>query len=194
MPTSSDKTIEMGRSLTGKLIWAPSGLTAEWQKKKADHSVHATAAMVCWLAPLYVAYQAGVVDKAWLQKYDKIVMQVMPLGGMRVDVEKGTHVDKARAAHMGAEAFYRSNFWTVLPTNPKPAVAPGEMVYFFRPGYDHAVHYALCTKTPNVLSLWSEPNGINNLQECTIEALRDVIMDQHGGPVTLKKSPVPWLA
>jgi hypothetical protein len=201
MATETEKVLQMGQSLVGKLQWCGGGMTTNWEKKKPSDKSHDLASMVCWMAPLYIAYQAGVADKEALKRYELLVNQMTMKLAKPYDPDvdgslseyQTKYVGTQKASHIGAEAYYGRNFWQVVPIVPTPVIAPGDMVYFFRSNYEHAVHYAVCLDSPNVLSLWTEPTKNNHLQICTIQSLMDVIREGFGGTISLMKSKMPWV-
>ncbi|MCA9482839.1 MAG: hypothetical protein KC553_03800 [Nitrospina sp.] len=170
------KAIEM----EGSLNWAAAGGIDAWTR--GGETVYKTKAMVCWLAPLYIAYQAGVAKQSMLDRYNQCALATFPLGGTGPD-----KVPYAEASHMGAEAFYRVS-------TSKGASKPGDVVLFYRSNYDHVIHYAMCMEGLKVASLWSQPNNNNTLQICTVADLSGVIQRENPGTtVSVRGVTPPWL-
>lgn len=166
-------------AMEGSLTWAAMGGIEGWAK--GGETVYKSKAMVCWLAPLYIAFQAGVAKQSMIDRYNQCALATFPIGGSGPG-----KVPYAEASHMGAEAFYRVSV-------SKVAYNPGDVVLFYRSNYDHVIHYAMCMKGMQVISLWSQPNNTSSLQICSVADLSAVITKENpGATVSVRGVTPPW--
>lgn len=177
------KILHKALELEGSMQWVPAGSTRGWKKTPSSSDNHKQVSMVCWLAPLYIAWQAGIANDKMLTKYQCCILGAPPGG-----VGEG-YVSYAESSHMGAEAFYRADLSKAYP----PANA-GSVVLFYRSNYDHAVHYAMSMGGDMVASIWSQPNNCSNLQFCTVQSLCQVIdMNNPNTTSSVRSVSPPWL-
>src|SRR5262249_55604214 len=154
--------------LLGKCMWAAQSSidVTKWKAEPSDDP-HTAAQMVCWLAPLYIAYKAGVASESMLKKFnDGNVAQMKKLNSQIL----------SEPSYANAKHFEKSSKATTGPGTP------GEIVFFScninRSNQELAkssIHYALLVTGNCVASLWNVPNNYNKIQLCSIPTLVEEI-------------------
>ncbi len=126
----------------------------------------APSTMNCWESILYAAWLAGVLSATWIRNY-YVNAGALP----------GTTVNPTPALWAGL------GFSTSLPTyNPSAGAAPtlGQLVFYVTAGNPIPDHVAVSMGGTEVMSLWTQPRGVHQVQRISITAISGTIY--YGNP------------
>jgi hypothetical protein len=160
--------------------------------------------LVCWLWPIYVAWRCKVAKDKHLADYK-----------MRQDAAVGTaallHHPVATAATatqkarpkftfggrdesaMGAAAFYRAGISTL------GLGLPGDIVFYYRSGYEQPCHIAIQVDNAYVSSLWTVPRDAKGLDfmwpqaVASVDLAAEIAVGVGGGTVETRHQTPPWI-
>jgi hypothetical protein len=185
------KVIESAFKLVGTCMWSPQSNIdlAKW-KLEPTADPKTAVQMVCWLAPIYIAYKAGVATEATIKTWNDGLVKKMK------EFEKSPIRSESNYAQ--AEAFFKSS-----TAKPGTTGNPGDIVFFYRNIHrsnpelaKYSIHYAMQITGNMVVSLWNVPNDYSHIQMCSIPTLVDEIKKDTADPskaqVTVKFAKAPW--
>ena len=159
--------------------------------------------MVCWLWPIYLAWRTKVATETHLKAYRMTQDAAMFTAGVLhhpVATPK-TDTDRAQPAFtfgsrdesaMGAAAFYRAG------ASSLGLGLPGDIVMYYRAGYEQPCHIAVQVSNAHVSSLWTVPRDANGIDYNMPQAVANVDLEAaistgaNGAIVTTRHSAPPW--
>lgn len=119
------------------------------------------ATMNCWESILYAAHLAGVLTASWIKNY-YVSAGALP----------GTTVDPTPA--LWAQLGFSTSLPRYLPsTGNVPTV--GQLVFYVTSGSSIPGHVAVCMGGNEVMSLWTKPAGVHQVQRIKITDLAGAI-------------------
>jgi len=148
--------------------------------------------LVCWLWPIYVAWRCKVAKKEHLNKYR--MTQQAAIGTANLLHQPGVMTFGGRdESAMGAAAFYQAAI-----SSPGLGV-PGDIVFYYRSGYEQPCHIAIQVSTTQVSSLWTVPRDANGIDFMwpQVVASTDLATEIRlglggGGTVDTRHRQPPW--
>jgi hypothetical protein len=155
--------------------------------------------LVCWLWPIYVAWRAKVAKDQHLRDYkmrqDVSVGTAALLNNPVADPTKNRPVfafGGRDESAMGAAAFYRAAVSQLGLGNP------GDIVFYYRTGYEQPCHIAIQVDNAHVSSLWTVPYDSNGIMfmwpqaVASVDLAAAIVTGVGGGAVVTRHSPPPW--
>lgn len=150
--------------LEGSQNWANPPATAFYQHFVLDGksgAVPGAATMNCWESIMYAAHLAGVLSASWIKNY---YVSAGALPGATVNPTP------ALWAQLG--------FSTSLPRySPSTGKVPtvGQLVFYVNSGSPIPAHVAVCMGGDELMSLWTQPAGVHQVQRIKITDIAGTI-------------------
>jgi hypothetical protein len=116
-----------------------------------------SSTMNCWESIMYAAYLAGVVNAAWIKSFYKAALA---------------------QPDANAAAYALLGWSTTLPTyNPAAGRVPttGQLVFYQTAGSSVPGHVAVYMGNGQIMSLWTQPAGIDHIQQVSITSIAGII-------------------
>ena len=201
------KVVELALDLEGdqQITWQGGGnLSTFLDNSKSDRTPKTGKyiSLVCWLWPIYVAWRCKVAKDKHLKDYK--MMQDSAIGSAALLNNPVQPINPGDRPHftfggrdesaMGAAAFYRA------ATSGLGLGHPGDIVFYYRTGYDQPCHIAVQVSNAYVSSLWTVPNDSGGLMYMWPQAVASVdlaaeIVNGMGGrgtTVVTRHATPPW--
>lgn len=154
--------------------------------------------LVCWLWPIYVAWRCKVAKDTHLRDYK--MRQDAAVGTAALlhnpvatkDRPKFTFGGRDESA-MGAAAFYRAAFSKLGLGHP------GDIVFYYRSGYEQPCHIAIQVDNAHVSSLWTVPRDAKGLDfmwpqvVASVDLASEIAIGVGGGTVETRHQTPPWI-
>lgn len=125
---------------------------------KGTGQLPVTATMNCWESIMYAAYLAGQISAAWIATFYKNALS------------KGGDPN----VHIWADLGWTSSS-TEYDTTTGNVPTAGQLVYYTGKGASYPGHIAVAVSSTEVISLWSQPNKIHEVQRIPITDLSGTI-------------------
>jgi hypothetical protein len=191
------KTVTLAVELDGaeNIKWGTMGSTnifTDYAKRDRSPTDGRTLEMVCWLWPIYLAWRTQVAKDAHLQDFDRNTIASIGAGQKLTDAGKYAAFGSRDESAMAAAAFYRAS----LSTQGLGSV--GDIVFYYRQGYDQPCHIAIQVSNTKVSSLWNVPRDAQghyywNPQTIDNAVLLNCISTENNGAVSeCRSGRPPW--
>jgi hypothetical protein len=174
----------------GEFVWA--GANPKWDTTDASN-----LAMNCWCAPIYIAYQNDRLSKKTVEEFDLKGFQYPTLSGLHAS-QRAAHEFLKGSLAGGDEGvpgdlllFYVDS----LASATDPTVPQKQREYSASvPLAKCPIHVAVNMGPGMCVSLWTEPNGYNKYQYCSIRELSEIIRVQKKANCIVKSIEPFWIA